>query len=230
MEFIFNPIGSEYLILEVGANSGETGIGLAIGNRNMHVIAFEPVPEMIAAITAKYNEAVERHGPLTNYTLIRAAVSDFNGDAEFNVAGQEDWGCSSLNTFSERLDETWPGRTDFKVTHKIPVKVIRLDTFLQDIPVQLITYMHCDTQGSDIKVLNSMGEYRKCLMRGVIECATSRSVALYKEQHTIEDVVIDFLRWGYEIERIISNDQHLNEVNVNFVNNYARPRATAPAS
>lgn len=230
MELMFNSIGSEVLVPEIGANSGETGIALALQNRNMHVIAFEPVPEMVATITANYQKAVEVHGQLTNYSLVKAAVSDFDGDAKFNVAGQEDWGCSSLNTFSDGLDKTWPGREDFKVTQKIPVNVIRLDTFFKDISFQYIAHMHCDTQGSDIKVLNGMGEYRQCLARGVIECATSKSVALYKEQHTIEDVVIDFLRWGYEIDRILGNDPFLNEINVNFTNRFPRVRETRAAS
>lgn len=227
METLFNPIGSEVLILDVGANSGETGLAFALQNREMHVIAFEPVPEMVGIITENYHKAVEVHGPIPNYSLVKAAISDFDGDAEFNVAGQADWGCSSLNTFSDGLDQTWPGRTDFKVTQKLPVKVMRLDTFFRNFPVHLIAYMHCDTQGSDLKVLSGMGEYRNCLMKGVIECATSRSVALYKEQHTLEDVVIDFLRWGFEIDRVTANDQFLNEVNINFNNRFTRPRVTS---
>lgn len=220
MEVLINPITSDTLVLDVGANNGEAGLGLALQNKGMHVIAFEPVPEMANSITMNYNKAVEIHGPIPNYSLVKVAISDFDGDATFNVAGQSDWGCSSLNTFAEGLDQTWPGRTDFKVTHTIPVKVARLDTFLKTLSVKLIAHLHCDTQGSDLKVIAGMGNYRKCLIQGVIECATSRSVALYEDQHTIEDVVLDFLRWGFEIDRIVSNDQFLNEVNVKFKNRF----------
>lgn len=48
---------------------------------------------------------------------------------KFNIAGQADWGCSSLLEFSNGLDKTSPGRTDLKVTDTITVNTIRLDTF-----------------------------------------------------------------------------------------------------
>lgn len=225
MEQLLNRVSSRMIVLDVGANSGQDGLRLAATNPSMHVIAFEPTPEMVAKIEQNYHQLARERGSLPNYTLIKSAVSDFNGSAVFNVAGQADWGCSSLNTFSENLDATWPGRTDFKVTHQIEVPVTRLDTFLASIGVSYITYLHCDTQGSDLSVLRGMGNYRKNLIRGCIECATSRSVALYKEQHVLEDVCFEFARWGYEIERLQSNDVHLNEVNIHFTNKYheARP-------
>jgi len=84
----------------------------------------------------------------------------------------------------------------------------------------MIAYFHCDTQGTDLDVLRGMGDFRKKLLRGCIECATSRSVALYKEQHLLEDVCFEFMRWGFEISRLEANDEWLNEVNIYFENNY----------
>lgn len=219
MDFLINPtITSQTLILDIGANQGTDGLNLAKTNPHLHVIAFEPTPQLIALITGKAKDA-----GVKNYTLIPAAVSNFDGHATFNIAGQGDWGCSSLNTFSEDLEKTWPGRTDFKVTEQIDVQVIRLDTFLNGIDFESIAYMHCDTQGSDIDVLRGMGDYRACLQRGVIECATARPVALYKNQHLLEDACFEFARWGYEIERLQANDQFLNEVNIYFANKFPRP-------
>ena len=221
MNYYFNPISSDRLILDVGANHGQDGLQLALNNPEAHVIAFEPVPEMIQSIHLNHANTVKSYGsPLNNYTLIDVALSDFNGTAEFNVAGQSDWGCSSLNTFSEHLDQTWPGRVDFKVTKLISVKVCRLDTILNDIPFRSITYLHCDTQGSDLSVLRGLGEFRRHLVKGVIETATSRTVALYREQQLLEDVCFDFVRWGFEIIKILPNDPYYNEVNVEFQNKF----------
>jgi len=225
LELLFNPIRSKYLILDVGANQGHDGLRIAVANRSAHVIAFEPVPEMIQRIHANFRALTEGpDGPISNYSLVQAAVADFEGKATFNVAGQADWGCSSLNTFADDLESTWPGRTDFRVTQQIRVQVIRLDRFLARVPLEVISYLHCDTQGSDIAVLRGLGEYRENLVEGVIECATSRTVALYKEQHLLEDACFEFARWGYEIRRITANDEYLNEVNVHFRNRFPRTR------
>ena len=212
-----------HAILDVGANNGYDGLKLAVDNPGKHVFAFEPTPEMITAIRA--NKAMVeqmRGGVITNYTLIEKAVSDFNGRTTFHIAGQADWGCSSLLKFAEGLDQTWPDRRDFKVTRSIDVDVIRLEDFCAERGITAVTYLHCDTQGADLKVLEGMGRYRACLVRGKIEAPGSRSVALYKEQHVLEDVVIAFLKWGFEIERITPNDVHSNELNIAFRNKWPR--------
>jgi FkbM family methyltransferase len=155
---------------------------------------------MIAAIHKNLSDLqINQNRDIKNYTLVDVAVSDFNGKAEFNVAGQMDWGCSSLGEFSENLELTWPGRIDFKVTHTLEVDVIRLDRLLSDIDFKCIQFLHCDTQGSDLSVLRGLGKYRDFLKRGVVECATSKSCRLYKEQHVLEDLCYEFVRWGFEI-------------------------------
>ena len=134
---------------------------------------------------------VEQAG-VKNYTLVDAAAGIFDGKATFNIAGRGDWGRSSLEIFSEGLDKTWPGRTDFKVTEQIEVQVLRLDTFLSTSEFKSIAYMHCDMQGSDLDVLRGLGRFRENLQRGVIECASARSVALYREQHLLQDASFEF--------------------------------------
>jgi hypothetical protein len=42
------------------------------------------------------------------------AVDLRNGFTKFNVAGQGDWGCSSIHEFSEDIHEKWQGRPDFR--------------------------------------------------------------------------------------------------------------------
>ena len=60
------------------------------------------------------------------------AISNFIGKTAFHIAGQSDWGCSSLLEFSNNLDITWPGRTDFKVTETIDIEVITLKYFIEN--------------------------------------------------------------------------------------------------
>jgi FkbM family methyltransferase len=197
------------VVLDVGANDGSWGLNIAQQNPGIQVFGFEPTPRMCDIILQKKDEL-----KLANYELIQHAVSDYEGKVKFNVAGQADWGCSSLLTFAEGLDQTWPGRTDFKVTDTIEVECITLDTFVKDRGVTSIAFLHCDVQGVDLKVMGSLGDNIKLVQRGMLETATSKSVALYKGQHTIEDVVVFLLRNGFEIERMTPNDVHYNEVNV----------------
>lgn len=197
------------VVLDVGANNGSFGLNIAQQNPHIQVFGFEPTPQLCELILQK----VAAMG-LTNYELIPAAVSDYEGKVKFNIAGQADWGCSSLLSFSDGLDETWPGRTDFKVTETIEVDCITLASFVQARGITAIEFLHCDAQGVDLKVMGSLGEHLKILNRGMLETASSRSVALYKGQHTIEDVVLFLVRNGFEIERLTPNDVHCNEVNV----------------
>lgn len=212
---------SRHLILDVGANNGRDGLRLAKANPSRHVIAFEPVPEMIEEIHRTFSSFSLHNDPLRNYSLIKCAVADYNGESTFNVAGQADWGCSSLLAFNSDLEQTWPGRTDFKVSHQISVKVTRLDSFFEQIDFSAIDWLHCDTQGADLAVLRGLGDYRTKCAQGRIEVATTKRVALYKAQHTLEDVYFDFARWGWEVTSIRPNDEFFNEVNIFFRNKIA---------
>lgn len=196
------------VFFDVGANNGQQFIDLASINQDVFVYAFEPTPQMCEVIKSK-----TRH--LKNYILIEKAVSDFEGKAVFNVAGQGDWGCSSLLNFSDKSKTEWPGRTDFKVTQKIDVDVIRLDKFIEENGISEIEHLHIDTQGSDLKVLKGMGPYLSIVKSGVIEAANKDDV-LYEGQNTKEQCVSFITENGFIIESISCNDPPCNEVNIKF--------------
>lgn len=200
-----------HAVFDVGANDGSWGIEVAQRFPNFQVFGFEPTPFLCERIRQKVKDM-----GLTNYELIPCAVSDIAGRAQFNVAGQADWGCSSLLEFNEGLDKTWPGRTDFQVTEVIDVECIRLDKFIDERGITFVGFLHCDVQGADLRILASLGRHLGIVNKGEIETASSRGVALYKGQHTIEDVVLFFLQNGLEIERLAPNDVHCNELNVTF--------------
>jgi FkbM family methyltransferase len=172
------------IVFDIGANNGDSTLHMA--KEGATVYAFEPVPEMITEIESK------THG-LPNYHLTKSAVSNYNGRAKFYVAGQSDWGCSSLNEFSDNLEKTWAGRTDFKVTHEIEVDVIRLDTFVESRGITTIDYLHCDAQGSDLQVLEGLGKYIDIVKEGVIEISANDELALYKGTDNTLLTAVDFL-------------------------------------
>lgn len=193
------------IVLDIGANNGDSTRHFADGINEIFV--FEPCTEMIEEI---HNKA----WGLENYHIFTCAVSNFNGTAEFNIAGQGDWGCSSLNTFSDGLDKSWPGRTDFKFTDKMTVRVIRLDSFIEERNIKQIDYLHCDAQGSDLLVLEGLGKYIDIVKEGVIEVALNKELALYKEGDNTLLSAVDFLtKNGF---RWMEISPWANESNIHF--------------
>jgi FkbM family methyltransferase len=209
-----------YIFFDIGANWGTDSLDKTKNDQNVITWAFEPTPELITHLTEKSKDYANR------YHIIPLALSNVNGTAQFNIADSPgcDWGCSSLNTFSDNLDQTWPGRTDFKVTRTIEVQVSRFDTWYQTNGINLdkIDFFHCDTQGSDLKVLQGMGNLVSLIQEGVVECARDERAKLYAENHTLEEMK-DFLNEnGFEITRQISNDPWSNEINLYFINKNSR--------
>lgn len=196
------------VFFDVGANNGFTSVPVATNNRDFSVYAFEPTPEMIEQIESKIIG-------LDNYILTKKAVSNYEGKARFKVAGHADWGCSSLLEFSEKSKTDWPGRTDLNVTKEIEVDVIRLDNFIEENGITKIDYLHIDTQGSDLKVLEGMGKYISIVEEGAMEAAAKEDI-LYKGQNT-QQQSIEFLQQnGFDITGIQINDEYQNEVNIYF--------------
>lgn len=200
------------IIFDVGAN---TGMSTKEYMTETNVIyAFEPIPQLVESFLLPLQSS--------RYFIVQKAVSDFDGTSSFNVARQDPsltdgslFGCSSLYEFSDDLDQTWPGRQDFEVTQQIDVKVTRMDTFIKENYISKIDYLHCDTQGNDLKVLKSFGEYIGFLNSGKVECVKKNS--LYKDVDNDLDKVIDFLKnQGFKIDEVQSNDSFDNEVNVLF--------------
>ncbi len=90
-----------------------------------------------------------------------------------------------------------------------------MDTFIKEAHIAKIDYLHCDTQGNDLKVLQSFGGYIGFLNSGKIECVKQNS--LYKDVDNDLDSVVDFLKTnGFQINEVQSNDSFDNEVNVIF--------------
>jgi len=196
------------VLFDVGANNGFTSVPVAQNDSNVKVYAFEPTPEMIQEIEKKTQG-------LDNYVLTKKAVSNYNGKASFRVAGHADWGCSSLLEFSEKSKTEWPGRTDLNVTHEIEVDVIRLDTFIKEHNITKIDYLHIDTQGSDLKVLEGLGDYINIVMEGAMEAAAKEDI-LYDGQNTQQESIEFLQNNGFDITGIQINDEYHNEVNIFF--------------
>jgi len=196
------------IFFDVGANNGSSSIPYAQSDINTKVYAFEPTPEMIKQIE-------NRTQGLTNYFLTKKAVSDYNGNAIFKISEQGDWGCSSLLDFSEKSKTEWSGRPEYKVNREIEVEVIRLDSFIKEHNITKIDYLHIDTQGSDLKVLEGLGEYINIVEEGVMEAAAKENI-LYNGQNSQQESIEFLEKNGFKITSIQFNEYYNNEVNIFF--------------
>lgn len=187
----------------MGANDGSSCLHLQ--NKNSKIFAFEPTPYLLNKYLYQYQNE--------NYVVIDKAVSNFNGKAAFKIAGQHDWGCSSLNTFNDNLSETWKCRTDFLVTEEIEVDVITLEKFIIDNDINTIDWLHIDTQGSDLNVLKGLKDKISIVVAGVIEAPADESVKLYKEQPSKEESIDFLIKNKFKVN---SMEYQMNEYNIYF--------------
>jgi FkbM family methyltransferase len=195
--------GRRPIVFDVGANDGRTFNRLQELSPRAVVYAFEPTPELVYRIQAeKWNNS--------NYLLVPHGVGDIPGPRIFNVAGHADWGCSSFLEFADDLQETWPGRDDFRVTHQLLVNVIRLDDFILQNRVSQIDFLHVDTQGTDLRVLRSLGDEAHRVRAGVIEVPLNDEVMLYKDGHTREEVERFLGENGFCVWKVESQQNELN--------------------
>ena len=196
------------IIFDVGANVGQDSKAFAV-IPDIVVYAFEPTPQLLNQYLYPYQEKYH------NYVVIPKAVTDYDGTVTFYVAGQHDWGCSSIHEFNDNLEETWPERDDLKKTEDIEVECITMRTFILEHNIKRIDYMHCDTQGNDLTVLRSFGDCFDRLVGCQVEAFNNNP--LYKGIENSCDNVCQFLKdHGFYIKRIESNDSFNNEMNIEF--------------
>ena len=212
-------------IFDVGANEGFDGLGLALKNSNYYVHAFEPNPELLNKIILLKKKIESRIGKkIENYQVHLLAISNKNEISNFNISKNDR--VSSLLNLSENLDEAWPGyrNNHFKVVKTILVKVITLEKFLNDNKINSIDYLHIDTQGNDLRVLQGIGSKIKLLGTGVMEAAINIEKSAYKNNHTLEEVKNFLKKNNLEIKHInyVEHQSNLdilkNEVNITFYN------------
>jgi hypothetical protein len=152
---------------------------------------------------------------MSNIRVIPFAVDTETRFKQFNIAGNSDWGCSSLHEFTDDIHQQWPNRPDFTTTHSYVVPTISLYDFCELYSINRIDHLHIDAQGNDFNVLKSLGDKISIVQDGVVEAANK--VSLYKNVDNSVDVIESFLiENGFEIYNITSNDVMNAEVNISF--------------
>jgi FkbM family methyltransferase len=191
-------------IIEVGANKG-TDTAEWLKDPNNIVYCFEPTPELCTLLWEKFST-------FPNFHLFSGAVDIENSWKSFNIAGQKDWGCSSLHKFNTDIHQLWPGRKDFKFTKSVNTFCIRLDSFLEMSNIKEVDYLWIDAQGNDWNVLKSLGKQLDIVKEG--KCEVSYTVSLYNTDNTIENVKPWLEKRGFIVK--VNPDKKNKECDLHF--------------
>ena len=172
-------------IIEVGTKDGYDTHRFLLDPDNL-VYSFEPTPELQVFLQNKFRG----HIGYKNLNLIPAAVDIKDGFTQFNIAAVEDWGCSSLNEFSDNRFNDFPGR-DIRTTHSVKVMTIRLDTFMSIHNIKEVDYLWIDAQGSDFNVLKGLGDRITDIKEG--KCESAYAADLYKNSNNKTNDIVKWL-------------------------------------
>lgn len=140
------------LVLDIGANVGQTGLALRQWGYGERIVSFEPVP---AAHDALVKAAA--NDPLW-HVAEPMAIGDKPGQAEIGISEATD-----MSSFKPATPDLLDALPKTRLTEKIMVPVTRLDDVFDDYAKPDDTvYLKIDTQGYECEVLAGA---RQCLPR-----------------------------------------------------------------
>lgn len=194
------------VIFDIGANNGIDGLGYALFNKHLNVYAFEANPNLVEKIQNNKSKIETFFNvSLNNYNLINKAVSNFNGSSDFYISEYDL--CSSLLKYKF-----------VKTEKKITCDVITLEKFCDENKIDNIVYIHTDTQGSDLNVLQGLKNYIKKVHSGVIETIIEKEKMRYEGANTFDEFKNFFISNNLTVIDKKFNDKELTEINVYFRN------------
>ncbi len=170
------------LFLDVGANTGLfTLIALAAHARN-HVVAFEPLPDILEALNGNIYANQLQH----RVRLIRCALSDSNGAAPLYVPSAEHgW-----------IETSASLRADFKPSHSAVLEVLQrtLDRvlFRPSLAMKRVSVIKIDVEGHEARVLAgarwTIARHRPIVFVEVLRHADLAALSRFVDRHRYVDV------------------------------------------
>jgi FkbM family methyltransferase len=189
--------------IDVGAHHGEHSFGEAKADTALVVYAFEPLPELHAALMRKW---------CPSFVPIRKAVSEVDGEAVFRVNAFD--AASSLLPMDDTARASWTDGHLLKEDREITVETTRLDTFMNGVGIGAVEFLKVDAQGADLSVVRSLGERLRDVGRIQMEvCVTGRQ--LYRGAADKESTLAFMAGHGFALEAT-QLQSHGQEENLTF--------------
>lgn len=174
------------IALDIGANDGKDSIRLL--EEGYKVYAFEPLKNMF-----KYFVPIEQQYP--HFTYLPVGVDLTTGIKTF-YSNDKLSTISSLHKFNTEIsDKWWPGQKVDTQIRPYKIYTISLYDFCTIENITSIDYLHCDTQGNDFRVLQSLQDKISIVKQGVVEASGERG--LYQVDNNIEDIKVYLKQHGF---------------------------------
>ena len=154
-------------------------------------------------------------GKASNFVTLPFAVTDFDGYAQFHLNVLD--GTSSLLPFDQHAKSTseWRDFPDLVVEKIIDVPTIRLDTFFDRMAIREVEFLKIDTQGNDLKVVQSAGDRIKDIAKITLEVDIT-PVSLYHGSSGKKETIAYMKSVGMKLVSVESQSKGLEE-NLTFV-------------
>lgn len=176
---------SPVTIVDVGAAGGVGELLSLAGLCEVHAV--EPRSEFCNAL-----EAEAKTTPYRVFKTYDKGLARTNGPHTLYVTRVPE--ASSLYYPNADLVKRWRSDGAFEVVSEVTVDCIRLDNMLASAGVSAVDLIKIDTQGSELDILLSAGEYLAKI--SVIKCEVE-FVSLYKGQPLFDDVVRELSKNGF---------------------------------
>lgn len=184
-----NPI-----IIDVGANIGETIEFFLKRFSQPHIVAFEPVTEC-------YKILINKFGCYQNVFLNNCAVGDQEGIVKFNVANS--LACSSIYLPTEETKNYH--MNEINISNTIDVKINKLVNYINEFPE--IDILKIDVQCYELSVLKSAGEALEKIKMISLEV---EFIPLYGNQPLFSDIDIFLRKKGFIIYNLYGGYRRKN--------------------
>lgn len=194
------------IIIDIGASNGVYCNKWA-RNRDYMVYAFEPNPKSFKKIRTSSN--LKKH---------QLAVSDSDGEVIFYEANYTN--SSSILPFTEntkRWKNPTPATPELKTINTFKVNCVRLDNFLKENEITEIDFIKIDTQGHDLAVIKSLGDFIYNVKEIVCEVQIV-DYELYKNSSKKDDLMNYMKEKGFTVWKK-QNWSKNQEQNIWFTNN-----------
>ncbi len=193
------------LILDVGANIGDTALAALKSYPNCKVICFEPVAE-------SYNKLLTRLKRFTGRaTFIKKALSDSNGFCEINITSFH--GANSIEKQSDFHRKSNPHVTEIK---KETIEVVKLDDYINEFNNQKVDILKIDVEGHELKVLRGGIDFiTQYVDTIIIECSMMRDQS-WSEQ-SITEIFNLLNKTGFRLINIFDVHHSPGEVDPNLL-------------
>jgi len=185
--------GAHLVVYDIGASIGKYSAIMAQLPNVREVHAFEPVPASFAAL----QKVAAKNAKIHAYPL---GLGSSKGELMMELNECAD--CSSLLKMMDRHVVEFPFSS--AQTEKIPVRVDRLDDFVEERALALPDVLKIDVQGFELQVLEGAGRCLSHVQSMIVEISF---VKLYENAPLFGDVFSRISEMGFNLTGLLSHDQ-----------------------